>query len=372
MGTRARDLFGGYDLVLLTSVGLLLTIGLLELYSSSLARPELLPLVVRQLVSASLGVILLMICSRLSYRSYRSWASVLYVVALVLLGLTLVFGYTSRGTTGWIRVGLLSYQPIELVKFIWVVVLSSYLTHVGSPLTWRKTIASLLLLAPLLGLTLAQPDFGSGFVLVVVWGALALAVPKSKKWWLGMAALTVVVVSLGAFMLKDYQRERLMNVVNPRRDPLGTGYNVTQSVIAVGAGEWWGRGLGLGTQSRLKFLPEQHTDFIFASVAEELGFIGGSLVIGLWVVFFLRIASLMKRLRDDFGVLLVLGIAATFAVQVVLNIGMNIGLAPVVGLPLPFMSYGGSSLMASLAAVGILLNLAHAYGRQAKIDLEKA
>jgi rod shape determining protein RodA len=239
------------------------------------------------------------------------------------------------------------------------------LAHVGSPLTWRKTVVAGLLLTPVVGLVVLQPDFGSSFVLAVAGFAMLAAIPKPKRWWLAVAACLLVLVVGGSFLLKDYQRERLKTFFNPRADVLGSGYNVTQSMVAVGAGGLWGRGLGLGTQSQLHFLPEQQTDFIFASIAEELGFLGAGLVVALWLAFFLRLAWLIRRLRDDYAVLLAIGIFTTFAVQVALNIGMNLGLAPVVGLTLPFLSFGSSSLVMSLAAVGVLQNLARTYGHMA-------
>ncbi len=348
----------GWDPWLLALTTLLIAIGIAELYSSSLTRPDLVPLFQRQLVALGIGWLVFVAASLVDYRAYRSWAPLGYVAAVALLVLVLALGHTIRGTTGWIRFGALNFQPVEAVKLLWVVALAAYLAHVGPPLTVRKTVTAGLLLLPLVGLVLAQPDFGSGMILVASWGAMLAAVPKPRRWWLAMGGLALAVLLVGGLSLKGYQRERLSSFLNPQADPLGSGYNVTQSVVAVGAGQWSGRGLGSGTQSQLRFLPEQHTDFIFAAVAEELGFVGGLLVLALWFGFFLRITWLLRRVRDDFAVLLVLGIASIFSVQVVLNIGMNLGLAPVVGVTLPFLSYGGSSLIVSLAAAGMLQNLA--------------
>lgn len=361
-----------WDVPLMTFTVLLMVVGLAELYSSSLSRPELTPLLYRQLTGAGIGFVALLLSARTNYRIYRSWSRLIYFLSLALLGLVLIAGQTLRGTTGWLNLGFFSFQPVELVKFMWVLVLAGYLAYVGPPLTWAKTVAASLLLLPLIGLVLAQPDFGSGFMLIVVWAVLLAAVPKGRSWWIAMGALVIMAILIGSVFLKDYQRDRLSTFLNPRSDPLGSGYNVTQSVIAVGSGGLWGRGLGLGTQSQLKFLPEQHTDFIFASIAEELGFVGGALVLGLWVGFMSRVVWLIRRLRDDYAVLVALGIGSLIAVQAVMNIGMNMGLAPVVGVPLPFMSFGSSSLVASLLAVGILQNLAVHYGRQAPTTVVRA
>ncbi len=368
MWRRLKELIRTWDGTLLALTLLLCGVGLAELYSSTLAQPELTALFWRQLGSFVLGLAALLIGATVDYRIYRSWSRLTYLGAIVLLILVLLLGTTIRGTTGWFRFGSLSFQPIELVKFMWVVVLASYLTHVGPPLDVRKTIGAVALLTPLMWLVLAQPDFGSGFLMLVGCGVLLAVVPKPRRWWLGAIGVLLVVATAFSFFLRDYQRDRLLTFINPRANPLGTGYNVTQSVVAVGAGGWWGRGLGLGTQSQLKFLPEQHTDFIFASLAEELGFVGSILVLGLWAGFLGRLLWLIRRLRDDFAVLLAVGFFSLFAVQAALNIGMNLGLVPVVGLTLPFVSYGGSSLVVSLAAVGVLQNLARHFGRQAPME----
>lgn len=230
------------------------------------------------------------------------------------------------------------------------------------------------MLLPLLGLVIAQPDFGSAAVLVAIWAVLLAAVPKSRRWWVVMGLLVIGVAVVGSFFLKGYQRDRIRTFLDPQADPLGRGYNITQSIVAVGSGGWWGRGFALGTQSQLHFLPEQQTDFIFASIAEDLGFVGAGLVLALWLAWFGRILWLVRRFKDDFAVLVTVGIFTIFALQVSLNIAMNMGLAPIVGLPLPFLSFGGTSMVMSLAAVGLLQNLARhykgdaPYGEGARLD----
>jgi rod shape determining protein RodA len=356
-----------WDILLLFFTFSLLLVGLAELYSSSITRPEIISLFLRQLSAVIIGLVAMVVVSLVDYRLYRSWAKAIYIFALILLLAVLIFGQTIRGTTGWLRLGTLGFQPVELVKLLWVLILASFLAYVGPPLNTQKTLAAGLLLIPLLGLVMAQPDFGSAFMLLVIWIGMLAVVPKPKQWWIVMGGLVLVAAVAGTFFLKDYQKDRLLTFLNPQRDALGSGYNVTQSVIAVGSGGLWGRGLGLGTQSQLKFLPEQHTDFIFATLSEELGLVGSLLVLGLWLGFFSRVWRLLLKLRDDYAILVAVGIFAFFLVQVTLNIGMNLGLAPVVGLTLPFVSFGGSSLVSSLLAVGILQNFARQYGWQAPI-----
>lgn len=365
MWKKFLALWRGWDMLLLLFTVLLLFIGLAELYSSSITRPELASSFNRQLAAAAIGLVAMVFFSAIDYRLYRSWSKLIYVLAIILLIVVLVFGQTLRGTTGWLRWGEIGFQPVELVKIMWILILASYLSYTGAPLNTKKTIIASILLAPILGLIILQPDFGSGFILLVVLGVLLAVVPKPARWWLTMAGSVVVLGLLGSLFLQDYQQQRILNFLNPSRDPLGSGYNVTQSVIAVGSGGLWGRGLGVGTQSQLKFLPEQHTDFVFASLAEELGLIGSIIVLFLWLGFFGRIWRLLRRLRDDFAVLVTIGIFSLFAAQVILNIGMNLGLAPVVGITLPFISFGGSSLVSSLMAVGILQNFAKQFSWQA-------
>ncbi|MBI5466143.1 MAG: rod shape-determining protein RodA [Candidatus Kerfeldbacteria bacterium] len=369
MWRKLFETFRSWDGTLFVITLLLLSIGLAELYSSSLSQPEVADLFTRQLVGLFVGLAALVAAATFDYRWYRSWSRLIYLFGVVLLVLVLIWGRTVHGTTGWFRFGTVGFQPVEVVKLLWIIVLSSYLSHVGPPLTWGKTVVASLLALPLVGLVMAQPDFGSAFLILVTLGALLVVVPKPRRWWLVAGTVTALLVLLSVSFLRGYQLERLRTFINPQADPLGSGYNVTQSVVAVGSGRWWGRGLGLGTQSQLQFLPEQHTDFIFASIAEELGLVGSGIVLGLWIWFFLRILRLIRRLRDDFAVLVAVGIFSLLAVQVVLNIGMNLGLLPVVGLTLPFMSFGSSSLVVSLAAVGVLQNLARQYSHQAPLPL---
>ncbi len=187
MWRKLVELWRSWDSPLLALTGSLLAVGLAAIYSSSLSRPELANLFGRQLVGVGVGLGCLLAAAWFDYRNYRSWSRLIYFGSLALLVMVLMFGSTIRGTTGWFRLGSLSFQPVEAVKLLWVMALGSYLAHVGPPLTWRKTLTSGVLLAPLLTLVLLQPDFGSGFVLVAVWGVMLAAVPKSKRWWGGMA-----------------------------------------------------------------------------------------------------------------------------------------------------------------------------------------
>ena len=204
-------------------------------------------------------------------------------------------------------------------------------------------------------LILIQPDFGSMAVIFSVWLLMLLLMGIKKKHAIVFLLIILILSAISwQFLLHDYQQSRILTFISPNTDPLGAGYNVRQSMIAIGSGGIWGRGLGLGTQSQLHFLPISEADFIFASISEELGFVGAFVIFVLYLIFFYRLFKILKDIKDDFGLFLVFGLSAMFFVQVIINIGMCVGVLPVTGLPLPFVSYGGSFLVISLISIGII------------------
>ncbi|HLC64269.1 MAG TPA: FtsW/RodA/SpoVE family cell cycle protein, partial [Patescibacteria group bacterium] len=223
----------------------------------------------------------------------------------------------------------------------------------------------------LIVLVMLQPDLGSAMILFFIWLVMVLLLPIRKK-TVFIIFLIIVVLAAGAwfFLFKDYQKDRLLTFIQPQLDPLGAGYNVRQSVVAVGSGQLVGRGLALGSQSQLNFLPEQETDFIFAVIAEELGFVGASLLLILFFSLLVRLYRIAQQTRDDFGNMLALGVITYLTVQTFINMGMNMGIAPVTGVPLPLVSYGGSSLLSVLIALGIVLNI-HLKNRSTMFSYEK-
>ncbi|MEK7665843.1 MAG: FtsW/RodA/SpoVE family cell cycle protein [Patescibacteria group bacterium] len=224
---------------------------------------------------------------------------------------------------------------------------------------WRELFASGLLTIVPSVLVFAQPDFGSASILVGIWVVFVFFAGIRLRHALFLSVLSAMsALSAWFFFFADYQKERIMIFFDPARDPLGHGYNVLQAIIAIGSGKFFGRGLGFGSQSQLKFLPESQTDFIFAVIAEELGFIGVIFVLGAFVLLFLRLFHLMQVSRDDYTSYLLIGFGAILFIQVVVNVGMNLGLLPVTGIALPFVSYGGSSLLMSLAIVGLMQSIA--------------
>ena len=225
----------------------------------------------------------------------------------------------------------------------------------GRILTWRDIVLSGSIVAGPFILVLLQPDLGSAFLLVGLWLILLLFFGISKRQALILGASGVVMSLIGwVLVLADYQKARLLSFLNPDFDPLGQGYNVAQSVIAVGSGQFFGRGLGFGSQSQLRFLPEAHTDFVLAVIAEELGFVGLLLVFAAFVILFWRLGRLAIRVGDGFTTYLVLGVGSIIFLQFVVNVGMNLGLMPVTGITLPFVSYGGSSILFFIIMIGIV------------------
>lgn len=354
LGTR--QLIRGADIGLLTITILLVLFGLAALYSFSLTGAGDRSLLYRQAFIAALGLVGVFVFMRLDYRGFVAMHWVLYAVSLALLGAVLVFGQTVRGTTGWFSFGFFQVQPVELVKVLMALVLAKFLADRADRIgEWRTIILSGVLMAGPVGLVMLQPDLGSAIVLIGMWFGVMVVLPiPRRKIGLLMAGMAMAAIIAWSFFLQPYQHDRILDFLSPSRDPLGTGYNVRQAVTAIGSGGWFGRGLGLGPQSQLNFLPERQTDFIFATVGEELGFVGAASLLILFGLFFWRIGRLASHGRDMIGLIIAVALTSMFFLHVLINIGMNLGIFPVTGLPLPFLSYGGSSLAACLLAVGLL------------------
>lgn len=347
------------DWVLGAAIVLLLGVGTLALYSVSFSGNTLVTdHFYRQLESAVVGIFLMLVFSFFDYRALSPYSTKLYFLMIAILALVLIFGTTVRGTTGWIGIGNFHVQPVEATKIIMIIFLASFLSKKKTKLSEAAKIAvSIILVLIPIFLILRQPDFGSAAVIAGIWVGMLLVSEISRK-NIFILFLSITIVSGGSyFFLKDYQKERLYNFVNPKSDPLGSGYNVAQSMVAVGSGGIFGKGLGHGSQSQSNFLPEKHTDFIFAAIAEELGLSGSLFVIFLFSVLLYRIKKSASLARDNFGHLLAVGILVMFFLQILINIGMNMGLNPVAGVPLPLLSYGGSSLIAVLAGLGIVQSI---------------
>jgi len=363
-----------YDWILLGATVLLVVFGLSALYSTSLAGAVTTAQLAgaaqtvqpdfgnfwKQFWFAIVGVLLALVLPALDYRTFMRLAKFLFVLAVALLVAVLLFGTTVRGTKGWFGIAGFGIQPVELVKLLFIFFLAKYFSdYAGKTKGVRHVFVSGAAVAVLFALVMLQPDFGSAFLLLVVWGVLVLVSGIRKSHLAIMAvALAAVAVLAWLFVLKPYQKDRVTAFLDPDSDPLGRGYNVTQSVIAIGSGGWTGQGMGYGSQSQLRFLPERQTDFIFAVIAEELGFLGVLFLCGLFVVVFWRGYRLVRTARDDFTLYLALGITVSLALEVFVNLGGNLRLMPVTGITLPFVSYGGSSLVVKFLMIGVLQSIA--------------
>jgi len=355
--SRLWAILKNFDWLLLGAVILLICFGLAALYSIAASADE--PNFSnfnKQIIFAIGGVILLLVLSLIDYRIWIHFSALLYGAAVVLLVAVLFFGTTLSGTTGWFSLFGFYFQPVELAKLALITFLAWFMSRRLTAAIEKKTfILSGLLTGLLFLLVVFQPDFGSGIILFMVWFAMMLFAGANRRYLATIVLVAIVAFFISWFFLfADYQRDRILTFFNPQADPYDRGYQVRQAVIAVGAGGLFGRGLGFGSQSQLKFIPASQTDFIFAVIAEELGFLGVGLVLLFFSVIFYRLIRAVRHCRDSFATHFILGVSVLLFIQVFINIGMNIGLVPVTGIPLPLVSYGGSFLLISLVALGLV------------------
>jgi rod shape determining protein RodA len=362
-----------FDWVLLAATLLLLGVSLLSLYSLSSSGGT--DYFLKQLVFAVIGIGTMFFIAFLDYRHIERASTPLYFGMLFILGVLLVVGSTIRGTSGWLSFGVFQIQPVEFAKVVLILFLSSFIRKKTTELgEWTRIIASLFLSAVMIFLVLKQPDLGSSLVLMAIW--MGMIVVAGLRWShvITLAALGGVLVLSAWFLLAPYQKDRINTFLHPELDPKGSGYNVLQSMVAVGSGGVFGKGVGHGSQSQLSFLPEKHTDFIYAVVTEELGLVGAWLVLVLYGVILYRIRRIADLASDNAGYLLAVGSLIFFFTHILINVGMNIGILPVTGLPAPLLSYGGSSLLAFCVILGLLQSVYRHKrdGIDGRISLEKS
>jgi rod shape determining protein RodA len=336
---------------------LLLSLSTLVIYSSS---PEL---AIAQFIFGVVGVILFVGLRFFDYRSLKRLIIPMFVIIVVLLLITLFLGNVTRGSARWIPIGPFNLQPSEFAKPVLILALGVFWS--SRKATWINIGKSVLILLPFALLVFRQPDLGTALTLSAIWFSILIAANVSMKKLLMLVMAAIIVVPIGWSFLHDYQRNRIESFLSPTNDPQGIGFHVIQSMIAVGSGELTGRGIGLGTQSRLQFLPEFQTDFIFAFIAEELGFVGSVLVLVLYAVLFYFLYRLLSKSRDKFGELIIVGVMGMILFQMVVNIGMNTGIMPITGITLPFLSYGGSSIVTTFISLGLVSSVAR-YGLKRK------
>jgi rod shape determining protein RodA len=316
----------------------------------------------KQVMWLSVGIAVAIAIARSDMRFLRDsrYIILFYIASLALLVAVLVVGKTIKGAKSWFSFGFFSFEPADLVKLLVIMVLAKYFSrrHVEIARVKHLLISVLYAFLPIAFIML-QPDFGSAMVVAGIWLGMALVAGISKKQIIIIVGALVILFSLmWLFVFKPYQKARINTFFNPTADIRGRGYNAYQSVIAVGSGGVLGKGLGYGTQSRLNYLPEYQTDFIFAAFAEEWGFIGGLIIITCFIVVLWRLIVHAQRGASNFETLFCAGFALLLFEHIIVNIGMNMGIMPVTGIPLPFMSYGGSHMLAECIGLGIVLSMA--------------
>lgn len=323
----------------------------------------------QQALMFGIGLLIFLYLSAQEADVYKAFAPLTYPVAVVLLILTLLFGETIRGSTRWIPLGTFQLQPGEFAKPLLVLAFAYFLERFP-PRSLKNILLNLSIFLLPTWLIFRQPDLGTALVITSIF-AVQIFISGLPLWFMGVvAAASAVSFRYLPQLLHDYQLRRLATFIDPFHDPLGSGYNVIQSMIAIGSGGWFGKGLGHGTQSHLRFLPENHTDFIFASLAEELGLIGSILVIFCLSSLLYRLLYLATHTPDSSSRLIFFGVFGYLSFQTFVNIGMNLGVAPVTGVTLPLISYGGSSILATAITLGIASSLARASSAESLLEIK--
>ena len=347
---------------------LIIAMGLLSLYSASYNNDVVgVSVFYDQLSCALLGILLMMALSRSDYHKFFDVAYMVYGISVVFLVLVLVMGRHALGATRWFSVAGFSFQPSEFSKLAVIFFLGRYFSQRKRKISfdfsssmgtiWGDLIWPLLLVGVSLALIFKQPDLGTAILVMGIFLVMLYASGIDLKAYFGLLGILGLLMPLAWHILKNYQKDRLLVFLNPSLDPLGAGYTITQSKIAVGSGELFGKGWLSGTQNQLNFLPERHTDFIFSVIGEEWGLLGGIFLVYCYAIIIYCGFTIARHNKDPFGQMVTIGIVSILAMQVVINIGMVMGLLPVVGITLPLISYGRTSFMVFALLLGFLLNL---------------
>lgn len=348
------------DYFLITLIVSLVLIGIFLLFSAAQGSWE--PWAAKQLFTCLLFIPLMIILSLMDIKFFYDSAYILYFIGIILLVVAEVIGHKAMGAQRWIRIGFINFQPSELMKIFVILSLARYfhrlqIRDIGNPL--NLFIPAIIMFLPVV-LVLKQPNLGTATIITLISASMFFC--AGIRWWkiLTVFIITIVSLPLAWNFIHDYQKKRVLTFLNPESDPLGTGYNIIQSLIAIGSGELFGKGIMGGSQAQLDFLPEKQTDFIFTILAEEFGFIGVLLVFGLCGFIIARCLLLSMYTKNQFSRLTILGIVSMFSFHIVINTAMIAGMIPVVGTPFPLLSYGGSNLITTLLGFGIILSTVHA------------
>jgi rod shape determining protein RodA len=362
MATLAEDKpafrhLSSIDLGLVLAVLLLSVIGLATVHSASSEMPvDYLP---RQALWFGVGGLLLVAAMSIDYHVLLDFSIVLYAVGLILLVLVLVAGVAHGGAAHWFRIGPWQFQPSEFAKFATILVVARYLSGLNRRvLELPQILVAVVIVAVPMGLVLVEPDLGGSMMFApIMIGMLLVAGVRLRVLALALVLGLLVGAGMWSFGMRAYQRQRVLTFLSPESDPLGAGYQVRQSKIAVGSGEMLGKGYMQGTQSQLRFLPVRHTDFILSVLAEEWGFLGVLTVLGLYALYVASAARIAMRARDRAGILLVTGLLSVLCFHILYNSSMVAGFVPITGIPLPFLSYGGSFTMVNFLGTGLMLGV---------------
>lgn len=334
---------------MLIPIILILTLGITVIFSSSQV------LAIQQFIFALIGLGGYFFLKWFDYRSLSGFVKIFYLTTIILLLITWIIGFETRGSVRWITLGPINFQASEFAKPVLILTLAWFWSK--DTAGWMSILKSALFAFPVFLLIFIQPDLGTSLTIFSIWTGLLFASNISFKKILIFLLLGLCILPASWLFMQEYQRERIISFISPQQDPQGTSFHSIQSTVAVGSGGLFGRGLGRGTQSRLQFLPEFRTDFIFAFIAEELGFVGSSMVLILYSVILFFVFRTLNRSRDRFGELICVGVLSMMGIQIFINIGMNIGLLPITGITLPLLSYGGSSLVSILLCLGLVASV---------------
>lgn len=357
MQNKNNNIFAKYhiDLHIVLALFLLLAFSTFILYSASGQSSSM---VVAHISRAGLAFLLMIVVAQIPPKLYIKFTSVLYIFALILLILVDTVGEISKGAQRWLNIGITRIQPSEIFKVVMPLTIAAFLAANPMPPKFKSIIiAFILLLMPTI-LILRQPDLGTA-ILVAVSGTIAifLAGLSYILIFIGFALVLLAIPVMWNYVLHDYQKQRVLTLIDPESDPLGAGYHIIQSKIAIGSGGLYGKGWLQGSQSQLDFLPEPHTDFIFAVLAEELGFVGICILLVLYAYLISRCIAIAIRLKDNFGRILTATFTFTFVFYIFVNIGMVSGILPVVGVPLPMISYGGTAMITLSICFGMIMSI---------------
>ncbi len=350
------------DLPLLLPAILIVSIALSSFYSIDFAIFK------QQLIFFGFSLVAYVVFLNIDYKIFGIYSKYMYMGMIASLLLLFIIGIEARGAVRWLDIFGIRIQFSEIIKPFFIIFLAKYLTQDDSR-SFKKFFIALLLTLPIFFLTLKQPDLGNALVYLftVVFMLFIYGFPFS--YFIGLVTPVVVSFPFLFNLLHDYQKERLLTFINPTRDPFGTSYNVVQSLISIGSGGFFGKGFGQATQSILMFLPERHTDFIFATISENLGFVGAIFLISLYGYLLMRIYRISESVNDEFPHMVLIGFYFLFLVHIFLNIGMNIGIVPIVGITLPFASYGGSSLLTCFITLGIISSIKFDYKKRRSLEI---